>query len=132
MAFVDKLLAESTSDRALLLKNITSGDHPEVPRAVDFVVNAREEKDAQLFCHFVTDNHYGQPTYEKVVREDEVPAVAAVFAAVGDDVAGQPLAVFTRLRQQVTAATAVDAIDGGFRLQHTRSLAPMKAGTACA
>jgi len=58
-----------------------------------------------------------------VVGQHEVPAVAAVFAAVGDDVARQPLAVLTRLGQQVAAAAAVDADDRGLWLQHTRSLA---------
>ena len=66
-----------------------------------------------------------------VVGQHQVPAVAAVLAAVGDDVAGQPYAVFGRVGEQVAAATAVDAGDGGFRLQHARSLAGMEAVTTC-
>lgn len=57
-----------------------------------------------------------------VVRQHEVPTVAAVLAAVGDDVARQPLAVLARLGQQVAAAAAVDTGDRGLGL-HTRSLA---------
>lgn len=66
-----------------------------------------------------------------VAGEDEVPAVAAVLAAVGDDVAGEPDAVLRRVGEQVAAPTAVDAHDGGFRLQHARSLARMNVVTAC-
>ena len=65
------------------------------------------------------------------VRQDQVPSVAAVFAAVGDDVAGEPDAVFGGVRQQVAPSAAIDTDDGGFRLQHARSLAELEAVTAC-
>lgn len=58
-----------------------------------------------------------------LVGEDEVPTVATVLAPVGDDVAGEPDPVLAGVRQQVTAASAVDADDRGFRSQHARSLA---------
>ena len=58
-----------------------------------------------------------------VVGQHEVPAVAAVFAAIGHDVARQPFTIFTRGSEQVTSAAAVDTDDGGLGLQHTRSLA---------
>ena len=66
-----------------------------------------------------------------VVGQHQIPAVAAVFAAVGNDVAGQPDAVLGGMREQVATAPAIDAGDGGFRLQHARSLAGMEAVTAC-
>ena len=66
-----------------------------------------------------------------LVGQHQIPAVAAVFAAVGNDVAGQPDAVLGGVREQVATAPAIDAGDGGFRLQHARSLAEMEAETAC-
>ncbi len=50
-----------------------------------------------------------------VVGEHEVPAVEAVAAAVGDDVAGQPAALVGRVGEQVAVSPAVDADDGRFR-----------------
>lgn len=41
----------------------------------------------------------------------DVPAVAAVSAAVGDDVAGEPQCVFARWGEEVAWAAAVDADD---------------------
>jgi hypothetical protein len=52
-----------------------------------------------------------------VVRQHEVPSVEAVLAAVGDDVAGQPITVLARVRQQMTPASAIDADDRPFRFQ---------------
>ena len=52
-----------------------------------------------------------------VVVEDEVPAVEAVLAAVGDDVARQPDAVLAGMGQQVTPSSAIDAHDRRFRFQ---------------
>lgn len=49
-----------------------------------------------------------------VVGEDEVPAIAAVLAPVGDDVAGLPDAVLGGMGQEEAAAAAVDADDLGF------------------
>lgn len=46
-----------------------------------------------------------------VVGQDQVPPVEAVLAAIGDVVARQPHAVFTRVCQQVAAATAVHTDD---------------------
>ena len=57
-----------------------------------------------------------------VVREDEVPAVEAVLAAVGDDVAGQPLALLGGMGEEVTPAATVDADDCGLRGIHPRSV----------
>jgi len=46
--------------------------------------------------------------------EDEVPAVAAVLAAVADDVTGVPRTALGRLGEQEAAPAAVDAHDLGF------------------
>jgi len=61
-----------------------------------------------------------------VVGQYQVPAVAAVFAAVGHDVARQPLAVFARRGEEVATATTIHTDDGGLRFQHAPSLACMR------
>ena len=61
-----------------------------------------------------------------VLGQDEVPAVAAVLAAVGDDLARLPHAVLARLGEQVAAAAAVDADDDRLGLQHPRSVPSMR------
>ncbi len=48
-----------------------------------------------------------------VVVEHEVPAVGAVLAAVGDDIARLELEVSRRRPEQVAAPSAVHADDGG-------------------
>lgn len=58
-----------------------------------------------------------------VVGQHEVPAVAAVLAAVGNDVAREPWAL---RRQQVASPPTVDAFNGRFRRQHSRSLPAMR------
>jgi len=44
-------------------------------------------------------------------RELDVPTVAAVTAAIGDDVAGEPQCVFTCRGEEMARATTVDADD---------------------
>ena len=66
-----------------------------------------------------------------LVGQDQVPAVAAVLAAVRHEITGQPDAVLPRWGQEMATATAIDTNDGGFRLQHTPSLARMDTVTAC-
>ncbi len=46
-----------------------------------------------------------------LVGHHEIPAVEAVLAAIGDDVAGFPDAVLGRVGEQEAPATAVDADD---------------------
>ena len=60
------------------------------------------------------------------VGEHEIPAIEAILAAIGDDVARLPAAVLRRIGQQVAAPTAVDAHDRGLRRQHARSLPRMR------
>lgn len=69
MAFVDTLLSTSEVDFGLVRRNREKGDHSEIPRDVDFVVDAPTEEKAELMCNFVTDNHYGRPSYEKVALD---------------------------------------------------------------
>jgi hypothetical protein len=56
----------------------------------------------------------------EVVGKDEVPAVEAVFTAIGDDVTGFPRALLGRIREQVSAAATVDTDDHRFGLDHAR------------
>ena len=49
--------------------------------------------------------------------QHQIPSVEAVLASIGDEVAGQPHTVFARLREEVTAAAAVDADDRWLRYQ---------------
>lgn len=42
----------------------------------------------------------------------DIPAIQAVAAAVGDDVAGQPLIIFPNRSQEVSRATAVNTNNG--------------------
>ena len=52
-----------------------------------------------------------------MVGEHEVPAVAAVLAAVRDDVARLPAAVFAWVGEEVGPPAAVDAVDDVVRLE---------------
>lgn len=65
-----------------------------------------------------TERPRGVRSVVVVFVENEVPAIEAVFAAVGDDVAGEPLAVLPRMGQQVRPAAAVDARDDGGGREH--------------
>jgi hypothetical protein len=58
-----------------------------------------------------------------LVGELEIPAVEAVGAAVGDDLARFPRAVLAGSGEEMRAAAAVDARDHGVGFQHPRSLA---------
>lgn len=57
-----------------------------------------------------------------VVGQHEIPAVEAVLAAVGDDVARQPHSVFSRPGHQERPPAAVDARDLLVGLQHRPSM----------
>lgn len=47
-----------------------------------------------------------------IFGKHEIPAVKAIFAAVGNDVAGQPARSFlSRVSEKKRSATAVDAVD---------------------
>ena len=70
MKLVDTLLNTSEADCDLLRKNLTLGDDPELPRDIDFTLHAKTEERAQLICDFVTDNHYGRPSYQRFDHDD--------------------------------------------------------------
>ena len=57
-----------------------------------------------------------------IVGHHEIPPVEAVLAAVGNDVAGKPFAVFTGHREEVAASATVDADDGRFGGEHGSSV----------
>ena len=59
------------------------------------------------------------------VREDEVPSVTTVLAAVGDDLAGLPTTVLGRMGEQVAASAAVDTGDRLLRGGHVSVCAPI-------
>ena len=61
-------------------------------------------------------------TMAVVVLEHEVPAIEAVLAAVGDDVAGEPDAVLAWWGEQERSPAAVDAGDLGIGLEHGSSM----------
>ena len=62
----------------------------------------------------------GAVALDLVVIEHEVPAVEAVLASVGDDVAREPDAVLARRREQERSTAAVDAGDLRIGFQHAR------------
>jgi len=66
MHIVECLLETAVEDNQLLIRNQELGDRPEVPRDIDFVLYAKNQERAELIASFVTDNHYGQPSVERV------------------------------------------------------------------
>ncbi|GEP45352.1 ribonuclease E inhibitor RraB [Brevifollis gellanilyticus] len=70
MSLVDALLNSSASDVELIASNEQKGDHSEVPRDVDFVLEAKTEGKASLMCSFIVDNHYGRPSFQRVDLEN--------------------------------------------------------------
>ncbi len=67
LPIVDDLLRNAYEDTQLLLKNDKRGDVLSVPRDVDFLLWAPDEKKARTVCSFIEDNQYGLAT----VQEDE-------------------------------------------------------------
>src|SRR5262245_6853123 len=58
-SIVELLLETSKSDTDLLLQNDSLGDVLSIPREVDFLLRAPDEKKAQLVADFINDNCYG-------------------------------------------------------------------------
>src|SRR5918995_1524396 len=81
--------------------------------------------------HPTTDLSVVVDVFVDFLSEDEVPAVEAVLAPVGDDVAGIPRAVLPRWRQQERAPSAVDARDLRVGLDHTFSIATDRRSVTC-
>jgi hypothetical protein len=66
MSLVESLLDNADSDRDLLRKNEAIGDIASIPRDLDFVLYAKNQKKAELVCSFVHDNSYGRSFYQAV------------------------------------------------------------------
>lgn len=81
MGIVELLLETANADRELLRLNLEYGDDPELPRDLDFVLYAATEELAELVCHFVADNGYGRPSFERV-QEDGSSRAWRILVAV--------------------------------------------------
>jgi hypothetical protein len=66
MSLVETLLDVAHQDTQLLVKNDALGDDFALPRAVDFLLVAKDRTKAELVASFVNDNRYG------VARVDQV------------------------------------------------------------
>lgn len=60
MAIVDDLLRNAYEDTQLLHKNDSLGDNFSIPREVDFLLIAKDEKKGNTVCSFINDNQYGR------------------------------------------------------------------------
>jgi hypothetical protein len=72
MSVVQSLMDTAVEDSRLLVKNQEMGDHPEIPRDIDFVLYAKNEERARLVASFVTDYRYGRPAVERVEHQGRV------------------------------------------------------------
>lgn len=72
MNLVQDLLQTAVEDNRLFITNKESGDRPEMARDVDFVLYAKNEERAKVVASFVTDNHYGKPSIERVENRGTV------------------------------------------------------------
>jgi hypothetical protein len=61
-SIVELLLDTAKADTDLLIQNDSLGDVLSVPRDVDFLLLAPDEKKAQLVADFINDNRYGTAT----------------------------------------------------------------------
>ena len=72
MDVVEHLLETAVEDNRLLIKNQELGDRPELLRDIDFVLYAKNQERAALVANFVTDNHYGRASVERVEHQGDV------------------------------------------------------------
>jgi hypothetical protein len=72
MHLVERLLETAVEDNRLLIKNQELGDRDEIPRNIDFVLYAKSQERAELVASFVTDNHYGRPSVQRVEHDGGV------------------------------------------------------------
>ena len=72
MSVVKLLMDTAVEDSRLLVRNQEAGDHPEVPRDIDFVFYTIDEDQAKLVASFVTDYRYGRPAVERVEHQGRV------------------------------------------------------------
>ena len=62
----------AVEDSKLLYKNLDLGDHPEIPRDIDFHFYAMTEERARLVAGFITDYRYGKPVVERSEHQGEI------------------------------------------------------------
>jgi hypothetical protein len=69
MSLVETLLDTAYQDTQLLIGNDEKGDNFSIPRDIEFVLYAGDEKKASLVTSFINDNQYGKASFEKVEKK---------------------------------------------------------------
>ncbi len=75
MSVIETLLDTAYQDTQLLIGNDERGDNFNIPRDVDFVLNAETEKKADTVASFINDNQYGKASYEQVENKYRILVV---------------------------------------------------------
>jgi hypothetical protein len=66
MSVVESLLNNSYQDTQLLIGNDEKGDNFSIPRDIEFVLYAKDEKKADTVTSFINDNRYGEASFTQV------------------------------------------------------------------
>ncbi len=66
MNVVETLLDTAYQDTQLLMDNNEKGDNFSIPRDVEFVLYAEDEKKTDTVVSFINDNRYGKASFEKI------------------------------------------------------------------
>jgi len=66
MSIVETLLDTAYQDTQLLMGNDEKGDNFSIPRDIEFVLYAQDEKKADTGSSFINDNQYGEASYAEV------------------------------------------------------------------
>jgi len=66
MSIVETLLDTAYQDTQLLMGNDEKGDNFSIPRDIEFVLYAQDEKKADTVSSFINDNQYGEASYAEV------------------------------------------------------------------
>jgi hypothetical protein len=66
MKIIETLLDTASQDTQLLIANDNKGDNFSIPRDIDFVIYAEEEKKASTVTNFINDHRYGLASFEKI------------------------------------------------------------------
>jgi len=69
MSIVDSLLDNAYEDTQLLISNDKNGDDFLKHRDVDFIMKTEEKEKAETVVDFISDNNYGQASFEKIENE---------------------------------------------------------------
>jgi len=63
---VEALLDNAYQDTQLLISNDEKGDNFSVPRAVEFILYAKDANKGELVASFINDNRYGEAVYSGI------------------------------------------------------------------